>query len=78
MSVVDSLMLEGMLEVALTVAEGALRRTESRGSHHRSDHPARDDESWLRHTLTFPSAEGPLFVDKPVSVTLWQPEERVY
>jgi len=78
LSLVDSLMLEGMLEVALTVAEGALRRTESRGSHYRTDHPGRDDEGWLRHTLAFTSPEGPLFEDKPVGVTRWQPEERVY
>jgi succinate dehydrogenase / fumarate reductase flavoprotein subunit len=78
LSLVDSLMLEGMLDVALAISEGALRRTESRGSHYRTDRPERDDQNWLRHSLAFPSPDGPLFRDKPVSVTRWQPERRVY
>ncbi|MDO9074016.1 MAG: fumarate reductase flavoprotein subunit [Rubrivivax sp.] len=40
-----------MLKVALTVAYGALVRTESRGAHYRQDHPRRDDAGWLRRTL---------------------------
>ena len=40
-----------MLKVALTVAYGALVRTESRGAHYRQDHPRRDDAAWLRRTL---------------------------
>lgn len=40
-----------MLKVALTVAAGALARTESRGAHYREDHPRRDDAQWLRRTL---------------------------
>jgi fumarate reductase flavoprotein subunit len=41
-----------MLKVALTVAAGALARTESRGAHHREDYPRRDDAAWLKRTLT--------------------------
>ena len=44
LSLIDSLMLEGMLDVALAIADGALRRTESRGSHYRTDYRGRDDE----------------------------------
>jgi fumarate reductase flavoprotein subunit len=40
-----------MLKVALTVAAGALARTESRGAHHREDFPRRDDAAWLKRTL---------------------------
>ena len=40
-----------MLKVALTVAYGALVRTESRGAHYRQDHPRRDDAAWLKRTL---------------------------
>jgi succinate dehydrogenase / fumarate reductase flavoprotein subunit len=71
-------MLEGMLDVALAIAEGALRRTESRGSHYRTDHRGRDDEGWLKHTLAFPSPEGPVFEYKYVNVTKWPPEVREY
>ncbi len=34
--------------VGLLVATAALERTESRGSHYRSDYPRRDDENWRR------------------------------
>ncbi len=40
-----------MIKLALTVAYGALVRTESRGAHYRQDHPRRDDAAWLRRTL---------------------------
>ena len=40
-----------MLRLALTVAYGALTRTESRGAHFREDHPRRDDAQWLKRTL---------------------------
>jgi succinate dehydrogenase / fumarate reductase flavoprotein subunit len=78
LSIIDSLMLEGMLDVALAIAEGALKRTESRGSHYRTDYRGRDDEGWLRHTLAFSSPEGPVFDYKPVNVTRWPPEVREY
>src|SRR3546814_6769547 len=34
-------------------SKSAANRTESRGAHALSDHPERDDENWLRHTLWF-------------------------
>jgi fumarate reductase flavoprotein subunit len=40
-----------MLKLALTVAYGALTRTESRGAHFREDHPRRNDVQWLKRTL---------------------------
>ncbi|MDD5388325.1 MAG: fumarate reductase flavoprotein subunit [Gallionellaceae bacterium] len=43
--------LPRMLKVALTVAMGALNRTESRGAHFREDYPARNDRDWLNRTL---------------------------
>jgi succinate dehydrogenase / fumarate reductase flavoprotein subunit len=78
LSLIDSLMLEGMLDVALAIADGALRRTESRGSHYRTDYRGRDDEIWLKHTLAFSSPEGPVFEYKPVNITRWPPEVREY
>jgi len=40
-----------MLKLALTVAYGALARTESRGAHYRQDFPRRNDAEWLKRTL---------------------------
>jgi L-aspartate oxidase len=46
--------LQDLLTAARLMIWSALERTESRGVHFRSDHPARDDAHWLRH-LTCPS-----------------------
>jgi fumarate reductase flavoprotein subunit len=40
-----------MIKLALCVAHGAARRTESRGAHFREDFPRRDDGQWLKRTL---------------------------
>ncbi len=40
-----------MLDLAELVVRSALFRTESRGHHLRTDHPARDDAAWRVHTL---------------------------
>ena len=49
--ILQALELEGLLYVAEVIAKGALPRRESRGSHFRSDYPARNDAEWLKHTL---------------------------
>jgi succinate dehydrogenase/fumarate reductase flavoprotein subunit len=43
--------VQKMLKLALTVAYGALVRTESRGAHFREDYPQRNDAEWLKRTL---------------------------
>lgn len=45
--------VQKMLKLALTVAYGALKRTESRGAHFRKDYPQRNDAEWLKRTLSF-------------------------
>jgi fumarate reductase flavoprotein subunit len=40
-----------MLKLALSIAYGALQRTESRGAHYREDYPQRNDQEWLSRTL---------------------------
>ena len=75
---IQYLELEGMLHVAEVIAEGALARKESRGSHFRTDFPKRDDEHWLRHTLAYKTPEGPRLEYKDVTITKYPPKERTY
>ncbi len=78
LDMIRTLELEGMLDVALTTAAGALRRTESRGSHARTDHGTRDDGVWLKHTLAYYQPDGPRLDDKPVALGMFEPKERTY
>jgi succinate dehydrogenase / fumarate reductase flavoprotein subunit len=73
-----TLELEGMVDLALTVALGAIRRKESRGSHSRTDYPTRNDADWLRHTLAYEAEGGPRLADKAVALGTFEPEERKY
>jgi succinate dehydrogenase / fumarate reductase flavoprotein subunit len=76
---VDTLELEGMLELAQATALTALKRTECRGSHWRNDHPGRDDENWLQHSLVYYDPDGPPRLDyADVIITKYQPTERKY
>ena len=76
--VMNALELDYMLDVAEAVANSALKRTESRGSHTRTDFPKRDDANFLRHSLAFRTPDGPRIEYLPVTITRWQPEERKY
>jgi fumarate reductase flavoprotein subunit len=75
-----ALRLPGMIRLAITIAYGALQRTESRGSHYREDYPARNDANWLKRTLaTWPSgADLPRLAYEPVRITELPPGERGY
>jgi fumarate reductase flavoprotein subunit len=73
-----ALELDFMLDVATAVAQSALARSESRGSHQRTDHPRRDDRRFLKHTLAY-HTDGPPRIDYlDVAITRWPPGERVY
>src|SRR5660397_13218 len=78
LDMIRTLELEGMLDVALTTAAGALARRESRGSHARTDYTTRDDTSWLKHTLAYYEPERPRLKDKEVALGMFEPQERKY
>ena len=76
---IAALELSSMLDVAESMVHCALRRTESRGAHQRTDFPARDDEKFLAHSMVYRAPEGRPRVDYlPVAITRWPPGERVY
>ncbi|MBI4300522.1 MAG: fumarate reductase flavoprotein subunit [Chloroflexi bacterium] len=76
----SALRMPGMVRVALTIAYGALQRTESRGSHYREDYAHRDDVNWLKRTLATwqPGAKLPTLNYEPVKITELPPGERGY
>ncbi|HTK00612.1 MAG TPA: FAD-binding protein, partial [Bordetella sp.] len=63
---VEALELANMTEVARATIVSAANRTESRGAHALNDHPTRDDENWLKHTLWY--TEGSRLDYKPVQM----------
>jgi fumarate reductase flavoprotein subunit len=75
---VTALELGNMLDVAQTVVHSGLERRESRGSHTRRDHPDRDDDRYLKHSLALATPEGPRIEYRDVTITRWPPVERKY
>jgi len=66
------------LNLSEVILFSALHRTESRGAHYREDFPLRADRYFLKHTLAFQTPKGPEARYKPVKITRFQPEARVY
>ena len=76
---VAALELGSMVDVAESIIQCALHRTESRGAHQRTDFPTRDDQKFLAHSVVTRTAEGTPAVNYlPVKITRWPPAERVY
>jgi len=64
--------LDNLLSVSMLIAQGALRRRESRGGHARIDFPQRRDE-FNSHTLAYMTDFGKIrFADRPVDMSIFQ------
>ena len=74
----EAIELGHQLDLSEVILLSALHRRESRGAHYREDFPRRADQYYLKHTLAFPTMKGPEIRYKPVMITRFQPEARVY
>jgi succinate dehydrogenase / fumarate reductase flavoprotein subunit len=74
----EAIELGHQLSISEVILVSALHRKESRGAHFREDFPKRVDADYLKHTLVFQTPKGPEVRYKPVKITRFQPEARIY
>lgn len=83
---IETIELDNLLRQSLVTMNGAANRQESRGAHAREDFPDRDDENWMKHTLSWVGDDGNVTLDyRPVhtytltnDIGYIEPKARVY
>ncbi len=64
---VETLELDNLRSQAVVTIRSATNREESRGAHAREDFPDRDDDEWMKHTLSWMDVSGKVRIDyRPV------------
>jgi succinate dehydrogenase / fumarate reductase flavoprotein subunit len=78
---IEALELDNLVDVGMATMMSALHRDESRGAHSRVDHPERDDERWMKHSLYLREGDRMDYKPvrtKPLTVESFPPKPRVY
>ena len=83
---VEALELDNLMGNAMTTMVSAEARHESRGAHAHDDFPDRDDQDWMKHTVSWLADNGEVKLDyRPVAmrtltneVSVFPPKKRVY
>jgi succinate dehydrogenase / fumarate reductase flavoprotein subunit len=83
---IETLELDNLVAQAVVTMVSAKNRTESRGAHAREDFPDRDDQNWMKHTLSWLDPKGNVTLEyRPVhtytltnDVSYIEPKARVY
>jgi succinate dehydrogenase/fumarate reductase flavoprotein subunit len=71
--------LGNMIELARCMLQAGVARKESRGAHARPyDYPTRDDENFMKHSISRRTDDGPELSYKEVRFTKYEPMERKY
>lgn len=76
--IIEALELRSLIVVGQLILTSALNRQESRGAHFREDYSQRDDANFLKHTMAYYSPAGIELQYRPVTITLFEPQERKY
>jgi succinate dehydrogenase / fumarate reductase, flavoprotein subunit len=76
---VQAIELGNMIDLAACMLQAGIARKESRGAHARPyDFPTRDDENFMKHSITRWVDDGPELTYKDVRYTKYDPMERTY
>jgi succinate dehydrogenase / fumarate reductase flavoprotein subunit len=83
---IETLEFDNLIVQAAATVNSAVNREESRGAHAREDFPNRNDETWMKHTLSWVDDKGAVKLDyRPVhaytmsgDVEYIKPKPRVY
>jgi len=76
---VQAIELGNMIDLSACMLQAGIARKESRGAHARPyDFPTRDDENFMKHSITRWVGDGPELSYKDVRYTKYDPMERKY